>query len=497
MKKILTIAITGIFLLSSCEEYLEIQPTDKVNTQSFYQTEQDAIAAINAAYAPLQYEGSFKKDLWILGDIMTDDAVMGGAGAAEGISTVRLEDFNITPDNEHPYFLWSAHFSGIYYSNVVLDKIPPMDIDEDLKARIMGEAYFLRATYYFYLAVYFGDVPLYTDLPDPNNLNVPRTPVEQVWEQIISDYKEAGERLPEEYSGNDLGRVTKGGAYGMLAKTYLIREQWQDCIDACKKVEEIAKHRLLENYSDLWNYLSSNNNDEVLFGIQHHYYADGWNGTGNYISEFTAPRYKFIGENRGWGFGVPSINHVQETYAPGDTRKEANIISPGDSIWNENEGEWYVHRAENSPFTGYNVKKYLFLDYNGTNASMMFFPLNFHALRLADVLLMHAEALNELQGGSAEAHELVNQVRRRAFQDMDHDLSGLSQQELREAIYGERRAELFFEGWRWIDLVRTGRATQAMRDFGKSNFDPSKHLLMPIPQSEIDINPKLEQNPGY
>jgi len=480
-----------------CEEHLDIKPTDRINTQSFYQTEEDAIAAITAAYAPLQYEGSFKKDLWIIGDIMSDDAVMAGSGAGESVSTVRLEDFNIQPDNEHAYFLWAAHYSGIYYANVVLQKVPEMEIDEKLKQRILGEAYFLRATYYFYLAFYFGDVPLYSTVPDPNNLNVPRTKVEKVWEQVIADYEKAGERLPDQHSGDDVGRAIKGGAYGMLAKTHLILQQWQECIEACKNVEAIEKHRLLENYADLWNYLSSNNNNEVLFDIQHHYYEGGWNGTGNYISEYTAPRYQFIGENRGWGFGAPSIDHVEETYEAGDTRKKANIISPGDSIWNMNKGKWYVHKAEYSPFTGYNVKKYLFLEYNGTNASMMFFPLNFHALRFSDVLLMHAEALNELEGGSTESHELLNKIRRRAFQDMEHDITGLNQAQLREAIYNERRAELFFEGWRWIDLVRTGRATQAMIDFGKTNFDPDKHLLLPVPQSEMDVNPALTQNPGY
>lgn len=486
-----------IFLVVGCEEYLEVKPTDRINTQSFYQTEEDAVGAINAAYAPLQYEGSFKRDLWIVGDIMSDDAIVGGAGAGEGISTIRLEDFNIQPDNEHVLAIWAAHYSGIYYANVVLQKIPGMDIDEDLKQRILGEAYFLRATYYFYLAFYYGDVPLYSTVPDPNNLNVARTPVDKVWEQIISDYEKAGELLPVMHTGNDIGRAIKGGAYGMLAKTHLILENWQECIDACQKVQEIPNHFLLQNYSDLWNYLSSNNNAEALFDVQHHYYEGGWNGTGNYISEFTAPRYRFIGDSRGWGFGVPTINHVNEAYESGDTRKQANIISPGDSIWNENRGEWYVHKAEYSPFTGYNVKKYLFLEFNGTNASMMFFPLNFHVLRLADVILMHAEALNEIQGGSAEAHELVNQVRRRAFQNDAHDLNGLSQDQLREAIYKERRAELFFEGWRWIDLVRTGRATQAMSDFGNTNFNPDKHILLPIPQSEMDINPALTQNPGY
>ncbi len=480
-----------------CEKYLEIKPTDRINTQSFYQTEEDAVAAINAAYAPLQYEGSFKRDLWIIGDIMSDDALVAGAGAGEGISTIRLEDFNIQPDNEHVLALWAAHYSGIYYSNVVLEKIPDMDIDEDLKQRILGEAYFLRATYYFYLAFYYGDVPLYSTVPDPNDLNVARTPVEKVWDQIISDYEKAGELLPVQHTGDDLGRALKGGAYGMLAKTHLILKNWQQCIDACQKVQEIPNHFLLENYADLWNYMSSNNNAEVLFDVQHHYYEGGWNGTGNYISEFTAPRYRFIGDSRGWGLGVPTVNHVNETYEPGDTRKQANIISPGDSIWNENEGEWYVHKAEYSPFTGYNVKKYLFLEYNGTNASMMFFPLNFHVLRLADVLLMHAEALNEIQGGSAEAHELVNQVRRRAFQDEAYDLNGLGQDQLRQAIYKERRAELFFEGWRWIDLLRTNRASQALEDVGNTNFNPDKHILLPIPQSEMDINPALTQNPGY
>jgi hypothetical protein len=486
-----------IFIFSGCEDYLEIRPTDRINTQSFYQTEDDAIAAVNAAYAPLQYEGSFKKDLWVFGDIRTDDAIKAGAGAGDGIATSKVENFTLTADNERVYFLWAAHFSGVYYSNVVLQKVSEMDIEANLKERILGEAYFLRATYYFYLALYFGDVPLYSSVPDPNNLHVARTPVEEVWEQIISDYQKAAERLPVEYSGENVGRALRGGAYGMLAKTYLILERWEECVAACEKVEEISRHYLLPNYSDLWNFMSSNNNDEVLFDIQHHYYEGGWNGTGNYISEFTAPRYRFIGENRGWGWGVPSVDHAENAYEPGDTRREANIISPGDSIWNMNENEWYVHKAEYSPFSGYNVKKYLFLEYDGTNASMMFFPLNYHALRLADVLLMHAEALNELEGGSAEAHDLLNQVRRRAFQNEDHDLMGLNQIELREAIYKERRVELFFEGWRWIDLVRTGRVEEVMVDFGKSNFDPEKHTLLPIPQSEMDINPKLIQNPGY
>jgi starch-binding outer membrane protein, SusD/RagB family len=310
--KILFIII--MFLAAGCDDYLEIKPTDRINTQSFYQTEEDAVGAINAAYAPLQYEGSFKRDLWILGDIMSDDALMAGAGAGEGISTIRLEDFNIQPDNEHVLALWAAHYSGIYYSNVVLQKIPDMDIDEELKQRILGEAYFLRATYYFYLAFYYGDVPLYSTVPDPTNLNVARTPVAKVWEQIISDYQKAGELLPVMHTGNDLGRAIKGGAYGMLAKTHLILENWQECIDACLKVQEIPNHFLLQNYADQWNTLSSNNNAEALFDIQHHYYEGGWNGTGNYISEFTAPRYRFIGDSRGWGFGVPTINHVNETY---------------------------------------------------------------------------------------------------------------------------------------------------------------------------------------
>lgn len=490
-------AVLFIILLGSCEEYLEVQPTDRINTQSYYQTEEDAIGAINAAYAPLQYEGSFKLTLWALGDVMSDDALMGGGGAGDDPATNALENFSATAENQKAYILWSAHYSGVYYSNVVLQKIPQMDIDEELKERIIGEAYFLRATYYFYLAFYFGDVPLYTSVPDPNNLNVSRTPVEDVWAQIISDYKEAGKRLPESYSGDDVGRALKGGAYGMLAKTYLILERWQDCIDACKEVEAISRHRLLDNYADLWNYLASNNNDEVLFDIQHHYYEGGWNGTGNYISEYTAPRYQFIGESRGWGWGVPTVGHAENAYEEDDVREDINIIAPGDSIWNMNKGEWYVHRAEHSPYSGYNVKKYLFLEYNGTNASMMFFPLNFHALRYADVLLMHAEALNELRGGSGEAHTLLNQVRRRAFGDNNHDLSGLGQAALREAIYKERRAELFFEGWRWIDLVRTGRVTQVMQDAGKTNFDPEKHTLLPIPQSERDINPNLTQNPNY
>jgi hypothetical protein len=365
-----------------------------------------------------------------------------------------------------------------------------MDIEPGLKNRILGEAKFLRGLYYFILVRLFGDVPLITVPQTPqDDLRPARTPKDQVYEQIIKDFSEAIDLLPPKsaYSGSDIGRASKGAAMGMLAKVYLTLGQYQKTADLCQSIGGMG-YALNEDYSDNFNPLTKNSK-ESLFEVQ--YYgktkASFWDNENqsSWVSTFTGPRNSnFVGGGYGWD--QPTQEFV-DSYEPGDVRKDKTILYEGCPPF---DGQEY---KSSYSYTGYNVRKFLVPksispDYD-TN------PANFPVLRYADVLLMWAEALNEL-GKTSEAEGPLNEVRERAGLD---DLNGLTQEQCRTRIIHERRMELAFEGQRWFDLIRINNGQYALdflHSIGKTNAS-SKYLLLPIPQKERDANPNLTQNTGY
>lgn len=476
-----------VLVLGSCKKYLDRAPLDSINTANFFKTAEDAEAAINGAYQPLQWPKLYNIRIWST-DIWAGNSVVGAGGGTDGIETQDISNFVTATDNAAALDIWRGPAPGILRCNLVLKNVPGIDMDGTQKNRILGEAYFLRAHYYFILVRLFGDVPLITEpVTAEDNLRPSRTPKEQVYNQIIDDLKKAIDLLPASYTGANIGRATKGAATGMLAKVYLTLGNYTEAVTYCKQVTALG-YELNANYADNFN-PATENSKESLFEVQ--YYGKTsysfWDNENqaSWASTFMGPRNAdFVGGGYGWN--QPSDEFVSQ-YEPGDNRKDKTILYEGCPAFDGKD-----FKASYST-TGYNVRKFLVPksispDYD-TN------PLNWPVLRYADVLLMEAEALCELNQLN-EAVVPLNEVRHRAGLDPQ---AVTTQADLREKIRKERRIELAFEGHRWFDLIRYDNGQYAQQFFhsiGKTNFAP-KHLLLPIPQREIDANPNLTQNPGY
>jgi len=487
--KYITVILMFFATLSCSDDFLDKAPLDSINTDNFYQTEEDAIAAINGAYQPLQWPKLYNMRMWT-SDIMAGNSIVGAGGGDDGRETQDMANFVTTTDNPGVLDLFRGPSPGILRSNVVLQKVPGMDINEDLKNRILGEAHFLRGLYYFILVRYFGDVPLLTEPQVPgDNLRPARTEKEQVYDLIIEDLTSAINMLPEKsfLSSSDLGRATKGAAAGLLAKVYLTLGNWEQVVNLTREVENFG-YALNPDYADNFD-VNNENSIESLFEVQ--YIGDaGENFWGNenqasWTSTFMGPRNSGMVAG-GWGWNQPTQEFVN-AYEEGDLRKDATVFYEGCPPFDGIEYD----PAYSS--TGYNVRK--FLVSKAISATYDNSPQNFPVLRFADVLLMQAEALNNL-GQTAEAESPMNRVRARAGLPA---ISGLSQSEMKEAILHERRMELAFEGQRWFDLIRVDNGEWGL-DFlhaiGRLNAS-EKHLLFPIPLKEIESNPNLTQNPGY
>lgn len=482
-------SLVALLLMSCSDDFLDRQPLDTINTENYPTTAEELVTVVNGAYQPLQWPKLYNLRMWST-DIMAGNSIVGAGGGSDGIETQDMANFVTNTDNAGVLDLWRGPWPGILMSNIVLDAAPQMDIDEDIRNRSMGEAHFLRAHYYFILARFFGDVPLITEpQSSDSDLFPPRDPVAQVYELIISDLNAAAELLPPKssYGSENKGRASKGAAYGMLAKVHLTLGNYQKVVEYATQVENLG-YDLNENYADNFS-ITNENSIESLFEVQ--YASNGgydfWSNENqaSWASPFMGPRgANFVAGGFGWN--QPTQEFV-EAYEEGDERKDATVLYEGGP---EFDGKEYESRFS---FTGYNTRKFLvpISQVSAYDNS----PLNFPILRYADVLLMKAEALNEL-GQTALAEDYLNMVRNRAGLD---DIEGLSQADFRNAVLHERRMELAFEGQRWFDLIRVNNGEYGLnflRSIGRNNAS-QKHLLFPIPQIELDRNPNLVQNPGY
>jgi hypothetical protein len=474
-QKYITAFLLSVALAGCSKDFLEKAPLDSVNTANFYQTSEDAVNAVNAAYQPLQRAKLYNFRIWTT-DIMAGNSAVGAGGGTDGIETQDEANFVTTSANAGVLDIYRGPAPGILQCNIVLQKVPAINMDATLKSRVLGEAKFLRALYYFNLVRLFGDVPLITE-PQVvgDDLKVKRTPKAQVYQLIIQDLTDAMASLPaaSSYSGGDIGRASKGAATGLLAKVYLTLGDYQKTADLCQQVTTLG-YALNANYADNFS-ATKKNTIESLFEVQYsgattYGFFDDFNQA-SWTSTFTGPRNSdFVGGAYGWD--QPTQEFVNAYEAAFDGKAYQSSYST----------------------TGYNLRKFLVPksispDYN-TSAE------DFPVLRYADVLLMQAEALNEL-GRTAEAEAPLNLVRKRA--GLGNIASGLSKDNFRIKLLHERRIELAFEGHWWFDLIRINNGQYGLdflHSIGKVNAT-AKHLLLPIPQQEIDANPNLTQNPGY
>jgi tetratricopeptide (TPR) repeat protein len=477
MKKYILIVTTFVFMLSSCENYLELAPEHQINEQVFYRTAEDFETALIGTYAPWQdfHDGALIR----LGELTTDNTMITWSSPTTAES--ELDENEVTSTNGFVGAMWSVGFQTVSRCNNILNRIEGEDIDETLKSQYKAEAMFLRAYSYFYLVRFFGDLPIITrSFTSPNEVaefDMTRLPAEEVYDFIINDLTTAAglfqlEDLPK-------SRASVGAAKTLLGKVYLRTEDFAKAAQVLKEVIDMNKYSLVPEYRTLF----TNNNENLPESIFEIPYMSGDVGEGNSFSSiFTPPRFDmaiFPQNMQGSGRVMPTPDLVN-SYEPGDSRREA---STGDSVLLVT-GD-YARELYGKKFVDFTVG----LQGDG--------GINFTSLRYADVLLMYAEALNEL-GETPTAEDYLNMVRNRA--DLG-PVDGLSQEDFRLVLEHERRVEFFLEGHRWHDLIRTGRALEVMNNYWAErglSFSLELHeLLMPIPSREISIDPNLEQNPGY
>ncbi len=489
-----------IFVLASCENnFLERSPIIGITQDNFYETEEDAIAAVNAAYAALQFElspgGHFR---WFWGDIMSDDSEKGGSGDNDVFELTLLETFQGPVNTDMLEGEWSACYEGIYRANTVLEYVPPMEISDATKNQVVAEAKFIRAWFFYNLVTIFGDVPKVDRLLSASEYNMPRSSANEIWDLIIQDLTEAAAALPlkSQYSAGDLGRITKGAAQALLTKAYLWQENWSAAEATAEAIINSNEYQLTPNYADIFT-SAGENNMESVFEIQYMNASGGnWGknnaNEGTFTNVFQRPRGAF----EGYGFNIPTQDFVDEFFAEGfeDPRLSSTVFREGEQMGDRGT---FTKEATGMPFDFY-PKKYFnskgeeapFGDPNPNGGS------NDRVIRYADVLLMHAEAAAK-NGNEAAAKNSLNEVRARANASGSVTVPAITAngQALIDAIYRERRIELGLEGHRFFDLVRTGRAANVLGGLG---YVEGTHNVFPIPQSQIQAtNGAITQNPGY
>lgn len=498
--------LLALLALGSCTKFLDDKPQTSLTTGNAYTTAADIENALTGCYNLFYASDYYQWENVMLSDVRSDNAYPGGNNEETFLDYDR---FILPASNDHNFANWKALYRGIARSNILLQKIGDIndpELTDERRNQIIGEASFLRAFHYFQLVKMYGGVPieLESNTANPDVTRKVRSSEKEVYDLIVSDLETAANNLPDAYGADasvNKVRATKGAANAALAKVWAQRSDrdYTHVLHHCDAViSSPAGYALLSDYAAVFDGNHDFNTESIL---EIPYETGNWSASCWGVELYLAPE-------DGWQkYCVPSKDLVAAFDAAGDVlRKDANIvfwstdannspISWGDENWNP--------CADPGTAIPFNFKQ----KHAGGWAS----GDNFYLLRLADVILLKAEAENEL-GNTAEAVLALNQIRSRA--GLAPVPASLSKEEMKKAILNERRLELAFEGQRWDDLVRSGEATntmQALKEFTFTCTDgvagtPVKmdyshcdqnHWIMPIPQLEIDANPNLTQNPGY
>ncbi len=531
--------------LCSCNDWLREDGPMTNRVEDYFTSAQTAVQVVNAAYVPLmwEYQNTYYSEFFI-GDIMSDDALKGGQNTNDMAASYDLENFRAISNNEIVLQYYRAQYQGIARANLALEQIAKMEVEGDLtqllKDRLMGEAYFLRANYYFKLVRLYGGVPLVTEpIYSAGNWKQPRASVDDVYAQILSDLKNAEAKLLNKsaLAAEELGRATKGAAQAMLLKANLYYADYlrNNGLDGSAFYsdayswgtrflsDQAAEYTLCPDYADNFT-LEGENGPESVFEVQ--YMAEGMSdyGEGNGFSRGTFATVLIRSRSNafssvGWGFNHPTKNLIDE-FEASDPRLASCVYTPSEEQVVNQVEEYYLGNphlcVKRSIMQG---SDYVVLEDSHDSRS----PINMIVIRLADVYLMYAEAALRCSN-SAEAKIYLEKVRARArgsedilpefpnYQIPDYSQAYAMHQlqdnadDLMAAIRHERRVELAMESHRWYDLCRWGIAAEVMTAYAESESDEvkthispfvkGKHELFPIPVEEIRLG-GIEQNPKY
>lgn len=520
VNKIATLLLAGsLFLTTGCEKDLLDQSNPNAPTaDTFWKTQDDAVKGVYACYSGLQQFACYYRS-WHFMAHRSDESYSQSPFVA-------LADFTrfIQPDVDFfiSSFAWNDYYRTIYRTNQVITHVPTIAMDETLRNRLVAEAQFVRALSYFDLAYFFGNVPLILIEPTVAT-RAPQATQAETEAQIIADLQAAIPNLPLSYGDADKGRATKGAAQALLAKVYMQQRRWADASAVFTQIINSGQYSLVPNYLD--NFTQSNeNNRESVFEVQ-------FTGTRLEVGQGQDNSAASESHDRPNFFGPPGATYADvqprrwlldaytdstTTFAPGsrtkhliDLRRDVSLIHAGNPDrfygvtfaeatqirkfqWRADQVYWRKYLSDREVF--YNPAR---PDDPLENFSSGY---NFRVIRYADILLMQAEALTELnQAGNALP--LVNQVRARVNLA---PLTTTSQPQLRQLIRTERAKELAGEGTRWFDILRYGLMDDAAgiaelrsRDPDFTNFRLGVSKLLPIPRRDLAIDPNLKQNTGY
>lgn len=506
-------------VLPSCESLDQDNPS-QLSSGSLPQNDTDAKSLVNAVYAR---DIELATTYMYLIDLTTETTVSGenpnGGGGMLGL---------LAWDGTNSYIVsaWSAVYTCLARANDVIDRLDPVPdgVSPEVASRVIGEAKFLRAYYLNYAVQLWGPVPVVTEVGAGNN--AVREPESVVYQQIVSDLKDAAERLPEVSESADVGRATRGAANAALAKVYLTWAQVDDeltetqrkeyfdlSVQYAKKVINSGQYSLEEDFYDNWNN-QHRNGKESIFAIQF------YKGSSTRANDPSGNNHLcHCSFSTGFSVALPHVapgpdNALRDSYLDGDQRKDVTIA---DSLWRPSTNSYFHFYFDSdgdgtreSGFSRFN--KYIDHDSPETSASDR--AMNRTVLRYAEVLLVLAEAINERDGQpSQEAYDAFNQVRRRAFREdiyaidaQPHDLEkGLDYQGFKDAIIQERSWEFTLEQKHLLDLkrwkilvktIKNSKLATQYPEYKKQTID-FKHYRFPIPQAQRDVNPNLWQNYGY
>lgn len=485
--KSLSVALLSTALLaSSCKKsFLDVDPQGQQPSAEFWKSADDATKAVNAIYANLRKWENVAFPALVIESVGSDEADKGSTPNDATFWNL-YDTYTVTSTEGSLQSFWTGQYQNINLANQVLTNIPAIEMDENLKARYLAEAKFVRALSYFRLVRAYGDVPLRLTIPkDASEYNLPRTPKDQVYAQIEKDLTEAATVLPQNYPATDLGRATKGAAMGLHAKVAMYQKKWSDVLSLTNQVMGLG-YSLFPDYEKTFR-TENENNSESVFEIQAELLPGNADASNSQYSQVQGVAGVPGG---GWGFNVPSAA-LAAAFEPNDPRRDATIIFRGETT---PQGDVI---PTTTPNPMYNQKSYVpfSLRVSGFSEGAQ---QNIRILRYADILLMNAEAANEL-GDAGRALASLNLVRARARGNNPvtvlAPVTTTDQTALRNAIYKERQVELAMESDRYFDVIRQGRGLEV---FGPKGWKANKNEVWPVPQPEIDLSGGLlTQNPGY
>ncbi len=518
LSKYILLSVIG-FGTISCEQFLKEEPEAFLSEDQYYKTQADAINAVNAVYFFLNSGGSSIQTpyntLFNTGMNMASDDEDPGPGATNAdVRSLSVQAHSST--NLRIYELWQQHYAAIKKANVVLEKVPAIEFDKTVKDRLIGETKFLRALYYFNLVRLYGDIPLITEYQkfvNATDYAIAKSPSTEVYALIEKDLTEAAAILPAQYASPDVGRATAGAAKALLAKVYLtkaslplkISAHYQDAVNKAEEVLSTADggtgaaygYDLAAKYSEV--FLPANKNGkEHIFSAQFksNSLAQGNNESPRAIlSGIPGLSGNYAHMVRFYAVGNDKFYSIYKMYKPNDKRRDATFTR---SFVSPTNGRKYALPFANTAVANDSTPFWnKWWDPNSTAVTQQS-AANVPIIRYADLLLIHAEAENEANGPTAKAYKSLNRVRSRA--GLANLTAGLTKDQFRDSVYLDRRLELTYEYQRWFDLIRqrdpagNGTFVTNLQKVGKTNA-AAKHAIYPIPQSEIDNNALLKQNP--